>query len=135
MIWQVQCFFPVCWIHVESLLSLNIIWKYCIFAIWFCTRKNWLLKQKVLKVYQDGKKFQKPILSSLFLITCLPAMCWGLWFKWALHNIWIPKIIACFRKTSSSTPSTKRKKKNAVISSLPTRKFYIHINSLWASHK
>lgn len=57
---------------VESVLScfasLDVMWKNCISAICFCTRKIWLLKQKVLKVYQDGKKFLKPIFSSLFLI-------------------------------------------------------------------
>lgn len=126
MIWQISIFFFVCWVHVELLISLNVIWKYCISAIWFCTRKNWLLKQKVLKVYQDGKKFQKPILSSLFLITCLPAMCWGLWFKWALYKIWIPKISLASEKLPHPPPAPKgrKKKKNIVmINSLPTRKF------------
>ena len=67
--------FLFCLIHIQLFLSLNIIWKNCISAIWLCTRKSRLPKQKVLKAYQDGKKFLKPILSFLFLITCLPAMC------------------------------------------------------------
>lgn len=48
-------------------VSLDIMWKNSIAAICFCTRRIWLLKQKVLKVYQHGKKFLKPIFSSLFL--------------------------------------------------------------------
>lgn len=135
IIWQIQCFFLLCWIHVELLISQYYM-EVLYLTIWFCTRKNCLLKQKVLKVYQDGKKYQKPILSSVFLITCLPAMCWGLWFKWALHKIWIPKISLASEKLPHLLPPPKGRKKNLPwLAAFPQGNFYIHLNSLWASPK
>lgn len=94
-----------CWVF----WSLDIIWKNFITAICFCTRRIWLLKQKVLKVYQDGKKFLKPIFSSLFLITCLPAM----WYRACDANEFSTKYgyqKYCFLRKISFTFSTKKKK-------------------------
>lgn len=122
----------LCWVFF---VSLDIMWKNSIAAICFCTRRIWLLKQKVLKVYQDGKKFLKPIFSSLFLITCLPAM----WYGACDANEFFTKYgyqKYCFlRKTSFTFSTQKKRKKVTQLAAFPQEFVTLHINSLWASHK
>lgn len=101
-------------------ISLDIAWKSCISAIWFCTRKSWCLKQKVLKVCQDGKKFLKPILSSLLLITCLPAMCHEAYDSNELSSKYGCQKYALLQKSLHIHPHHQNEEKIAMISSLPT---------------
>lgn len=91
-------------------------------------------EQKVQDMCQDGKKFQVPILSFLFLITCLPAMCYE---SNELPLEYVKQKYSLWQEASFLSPTTIRRMAEGGHGQWFSYKasFMLHINSLWAYHK